>query len=124
MGITSATGFATQRHEIMSWTIGSCDPILVGVNDDRSDTQANTFNDRMRIVPHPSRDVAQLEFTSLQDAATVVITDLRGSELLRFAVDAGANSVTLPVDRLDTGTYVVRVITQHDVMSLLWSVLH
>lgn len=124
MGITSATGFASQRHEIMSWSIGSCDPILVGVDDDRDGIPTPAVQERIRIVPHPSRDIAQLELTSVHEAATVVISDLQGAEQLRFTVDAGDQTATLPVDRFQSGTYVVRVITQHEVLSLLWNVLH
>ncbi len=119
MGVTSATGFSTERHELMSWAINSCDPILVGV-----DETTPTTTSPLRIVPQPTHDLAMLEVDVPVTDGYVVVSTLSGQEVLRFTLDDGQQSVQLPSQSLISGTYVVRLVSRDRSQSILWTVLH
>lgn len=120
MGITSATGFSTERHEITGWTIGTCDPILVSVDDEPS----RLIEPQLRIVPQPTHDVATLELHEAFGDAVVIVSSVSGQEMLRFNIANGQRSIQLPTQELHSGTYVVRVIDVDRSASVLWNVLH
>lgn len=119
MGVTSATGFSTERHELMSWAINSCDPILVGV-----DETTPTTTSPLRIVPQPTHDVAMLEVDVPVTDGYVSVSTISGQEVLRITLDDGQQSVQLPSQSLISGTYVVRLVSRDRSQSILWTVLH
>lgn len=123
MGITSSTGYSVQQHELVSWTITTCDPIPVSVDDEP--TMSGTGTQAVpRIVPQPTSDEAQLEVHMPVSGGMVVVSSMRGEELQRIPLQAGTNAVSLAAHALASGTYVVRCISADGVQTILWSVVH
>lgn len=127
IGITSATGYSVQQHEILAWSIGGCQPLITSVGE------ASAGNEKFPaqstypvIVPMPSLDYAVLRYSSEEDAVTVFIYngngvcvwtgDVTGSELM--------HGIQLPASELSTGVYVVQVVSGGFLRAVKWFVQH
>jgi hypothetical protein len=105
MGITSATGFAQETHELLELSFQDCDQ-LVSV-DDLPDEPAMPSG---RVIPVPARQESRLELSApLKGNAVCRIYDIRGIELAAGIIPAGQASWPLPISGLPLGSYRVQV---------------
>jgi len=121
IGITSATGFSVQEHELLAWTLQGCDVVSVGVADtDDFFEQTNSLS----IIPSPSTDLALLRWRDAQSAATINIYDVTGNHIrsLNASNDELVRGVRLPSFDLAPGIYVAQLVTPSMVRTVRWMI--
>lgn len=114
IGITSATGFAQQQHELLEFSVEDCDNPV-----DVAEDQPVDGNALGRVVPVPARQTARLELLQATDNdALCRIIDARGVVVASTVVPAGNTVWQLPVVGLPAGSYTVNVQSANNVVTL------
>lgn len=114
IGITSATGFAQQQHELLEFSVEDCDNPV-----DVAEDQPVDGNALGRVVPVPARQTARLELLQATDNdAPCRIIDARGVVVASTVVPAGNTVWQLPVVGLPAGSYTVNVQSANNVVTL------
>lgn len=114
IGITSATGFAQQQHELLEFSVEDCDNPV-----DVAEDQPVDGNALGRVVPVPARQTARLELLQATDNdAPCRIIDARGVVVASTVVPAGSTVWHLPVVGLPAGSYTVNVQSANNVVTL------
>jgi hypothetical protein len=114
IGVTSATGFAQQQHELLEFSVEDCDKPVDVAHD-----QVVDGNVRGRIVPVPARQTARLELTRpVGNDALCRIVDARGLTLATSIIPAGTSVWPLTLTGLPAGAYSIRVQLDSDIITL------
>lgn len=121
IGITSATGFSVQEHELLSWSIDGCDLLTLDVHDEKAQ---ETPSLTPIISPAPSADFATMRVTGSTSESVVNIYDVTGR--LVWTTTASAEQLSaglvLPTMEMPTGIYSVQIYTNQSVQSVTWVV--
>ena len=105
MGFTSATGCATQMHEIMSWDI--CLESSEPATDVKDNPQSKFFN----VTPNPFDNEIKV-YTNNKILKKVEVLDMMGRVILQ-SKPITDNSIILNTFELLSGVYFVRVFTEN-----------
>lgn len=130
LGITSATGFSVQKHELISWTLDGCQPLTTGVFDDefvRTGHNGNANQALMpAITPMPSQNDALLRWSNANGAVDIFVYDVNGVQVWRLVAPATniQMGVRLPAADLTTGLYHVKIVDRDSVHHVTWLVQH
>ncbi|MDZ4745560.1 MAG: hypothetical protein SGJ05_06115 [bacterium] len=119
IGITSATGFSVQEHELLSWTIQGCNIGTVGVDDAQSE---DVLNGQPSIVPMPSLDIATLRWNGMLSSGTVSVYDATGylhwsKHVTPFELEQG---VLMPAGEFSSGLYIIQISMLNALKSIAW----
>lgn len=119
IGITSATGFSAQEHELLSWSIEGCDALRVGVEE----SNENVDSDLPVIYPMPTRDVAMVRWVSAATSSVVKVYDATGQKIWSQSVSGAdlRSGIQLP-SSLSSGIYFVQIVSPMSVLSIPWLV--
>lgn len=119
IGITSATGFSVQRHELLSWSIEGCDALITSVAGPEVTLETALTP---TIFPMPSGDNAVVRWTSASPYAFVKVFDLSGTCLWSSTAPALEleRGLELPASQLSQGLYIVQVVSENTVHAIKW----
>lgn len=117
IGFTSSTGRSSEIHELLSVEMSECQPLVSGIETDRSPLSPES--DFAMITPNPSGSSCVLRFAEelLSDAALDVV-DVQGRVLRHETIPHGTRLIELCSNHyLAVGSYIVRVVHE----SRVWS---
>jgi hypothetical protein len=66
--------------------------------------------------PNPAVDHLNIYVGSLHEAAKIVVTDMNGREIKSFNIRSAATTYMLDIDELASGTYVMSLLEQNEVL--------
>ncbi|MCO6466507.1 MAG: T9SS type A sorting domain-containing protein [Bradyrhizobiaceae bacterium] len=103
IGFTSATGFATQEHELTYWEVGSCDAIVSGVLEEREPGELEPNG--TAIYPQPADDVVTIAMgREIENACTARLYDLTGHCVWNSTLPL-TSSVMIQTTSFSSGVY-------------------
>ena len=108
IGFTSATGHSWEQHDITSWTVGGCEPLVMTSVDYGQTLESPQL---LKVIPSPSSDVAMLSCSSMQGDASVTITSSSGVVVYSTITtpEALREGISLPVSKFSAGMYIIFV---------------
>ncbi|MBI2793660.1 MAG: T9SS type A sorting domain-containing protein [Ignavibacteria bacterium] len=121
IGITSATGFSSQFHELTYWSVIECRSLLsTAIEEDVSANEELILS----IAPNPSSDRAKLTLSRIPDERTSIVIYNSNGELVWRQVGSGVSAIQLPVQALSSGLYLIQVVYDGNVETKMWSIIH
>jgi len=123
IGLTSATGFSVERHELLSWSIEGCDALITNL-DEREEMELVSPTSTPFIVPVPSSDVATLRWPNAASGAIINVYDARGMRLWTLNATSSEliNGIQIPAMEMSSGLYIVQISTDVEMKSIPWIV--
>lgn len=67
----------------------------------------------LTIAPNPASSIANISFSNLQQNAVLMIRDISGKPVYMQEVAKGTENITLPVQQLSAGMYIVELKNEH-----------
>lgn len=119
IGLTSATGFSSEFHEINYWNFGECGSGVTTVLNSRNLSVKHLID----IYPNPSHDRAAFVSSEFLDEAVLEIHSINGELICSYAI-RNTNRFEIPSVELNSGSYVVRLLFDGKIYSRLWLITH
>lgn len=121
-GLTSATGYSVETHEISSWSLEGCRGLLTSIwqNEDNNDEE-NLFD----VIPNPITTESVIKFNkSTDEGVQVEMFDMRGVLVWSTMKPGSVGSVMIPTHSLSGGLYVIKASSGLLFDSKIVSVIH
>lgn len=82
---------------------------MVGDPNGVTNTIAAHPSGRMQLIPNPAHGTVKVSFDKLEGIAVVKVADVSGRVVYNQNVNAGVGSVTIPLNNLPNGVYIVEL---------------
>lgn len=107
LGFTSATGWSTEQHDVVDWTVKACTTILTDVEDD----EEQRLEGGLHVFPTPTSDVASIRSHAFRGVAQCTIVDVSGRVVLTSSIRSEdlRSGTPLSLQSLENGVYYLRI---------------
>jgi hypothetical protein len=107
LGFTSATGCATEYHDILSWSFCGTSAPISDINEKNSDEniKISELNEELKICCFENNEIYSAS-----------IFDLNGRQIKSFSNIDNSFELILPIDFLLNGTYFIEIRTQKEII--------
>lgn len=121
IGITSATGIATQTHELLSWYLSGCN----GITSIENENITSQNKDGLIVYPIRASEKCSIVFdnNSASSLRTLVIHDILGKEMVSISIPPGQSQVDISTMGWANGTYIINVVSPSSVRTTTMQVL-